>query len=69
MSETQKEEEIGIPNVPALIWAAELERNKELLAKGYCPIHYSRMVENDFDCTNEAEYYRGRECPYCERGE
>ena len=49
-------DEIGIPNVPAIVHAAIQKRNRERLDKGLCPDHNIPLID-----TGNEEI-----CPICE---
>jgi len=50
------DKEIGIPNVPAIVWAEEQRIARERLDAGRCPKHNVPLIEI------ETEEY----CPECE---
>ena len=53
--ETVMEDDIGIPNVPAIVWEAEQRIARERLDAGRCPRHNVPIIE-----THDEEY-----CPVC----
>lgn len=41
---------IGIPNVPAIVWQAEMERARARLDQGLCPNCGEEMIDDECPC-------------------